>query len=339
MVTTPGLPVDLVRDVVRLAGLAPSIHNTQPWRWRHDGAGLYLYPEPARLLAVLDPTGRQLLLSCGAALLHARVALRARGLEPRVELGPLADGPVGADSPLATIRVVGAREASAEELALAAAIERRHTDRRPFQPVPLAHEDVVALRRAAEAEGSWLRSFDDPQLRVEVAVLLAHADWIETHDPAYREELGRWRRQAGGAADGIPPSAVVSNDERQSEFVLRDFEITGDAGLPLGQVSVERPTVVGIGSSADTPADRLMAGQALGRVLLTATARGAAASPLGQAVDLPSTRALLGAVAGGLGHIQMLLRVGYPQPQAAPLAPTPRRAVDEILETTPDAPA
>jgi nitroreductase len=329
-----GLSGDLVREVVGLASLAPSIHNTQPWRWRRDGSDLALFADPSRMLPVADPDGRQLLLSCGAALAHARLALRAHGLEPSQTLGELADGraPTAA-APLATIRVVGSRPASPDELALVAAMRERHTDRRPFQARPLDGADLAALRGAAEAEAAWLTSFDDPDLRIEAAVLLAHADWIETHDPAYVAELRRWSRTEPGAADGIPRTAVAAGDDvRRSEFVLRDFDVAGTPGVRFETLAVERPTVVAIGTDADRPADRLLAGAALGRVLLAATARGAAASPLGQAVDVASARELLRQAAGGTGHIQMLLRVGYPEPGAGPLEPTPRREVDDILD-------
>jgi hypothetical protein len=163
-------------------------------------------------------------------------------------------------------------------------------------------------------------------------VLTSRADWLETHDPAYRAELERWSRTDPGAVDGIPRDVVVaSTGDRPAEFVMRDFDVAGDAGLRLEQTDVERPTVVIIGTDADRYTDHLVAGAALERVLLTATVHGIATSPLGQAVDVESTRALLGEAVGGLGHIQMLVRVGYPLADATALPATPRRTVDDIL--------
>jgi nitroreductase len=326
------LSPDQARRVVEAATQAPSIHNTQPWRWRYRADVLELFADPSRQLAVADPDRRQLLVSCGAALLHAKLALRAEGVDPRVSLLP--DGDDVLAGRLATIQAAGARPPEPEETALVAAMSRRHTDRRPFDPRPLSAEVVRVLRRAAEAEETWLSPLDDPERRVRVSVLLARADWVETHDAAYRAELEAWSRTQPGAPDGIPREAVVAADvPRQSEFPLRDFDVAGEAGqrLPDPQV-VERPGLVLIGTDADALADRLRAGMGLGRVLLAATAQGLATSPLGQALDVEGIREQVREAVGGAGHVQMILRVGYPAAGTEPPPATGRRAVPDVLD-------
>src|SRR5215468_4549309 len=72
--------------VVGEAVWAPSVHNTQPWWFRADRSGISLYADPARQLAVADPAGREMLISCGAALFTARLALRAAGYAPQVQV-------------------------------------------------------------------------------------------------------------------------------------------------------------------------------------------------------------------------------------------------------------
>jgi nitroreductase len=327
------LPAELAREVVAASAAAPSIHNTQPWLWRLDAGVLTLLADSSRQLGVADPQGRQLLLSCGAALCNARLALRARGQVPQVTLLP--DGDDIRRAPLATVAVVGSRPADATEQALARAIPRRHTDRRPFDERPLPADALHRLRTAAEAEGAWLTAPTDPDLRVQVSVLLSRADWIEAHNAAYREELASWSRTEP-APDGIPRGVVVHEDTpRRSEFPLRDLDVVGEAGTHLAEHAVERPGILLIGTSADTTADRLRAGEAMQRVLLTATALGLSTSPLSQAIDVEGTREQFRAATGGLGHVQMLLRVGYPEPDAPAQEPTPRRDVDDIFRTTP----
>lgn len=326
------ISTDLGRAAVEAAVLAPSIHNSQPWRWRLREDTLELSTDLARAVPVVDPDHRQLVVSCGAALFNAWLTLRDAGLDVAVdELPDSADITTGR---LATLRAVGRRPPTEDEATLTAAITRRHTERRPFDPADLPAELTRVLRRAAEAEGCWLVALVDPDARVELSVLLARADWIETHDPAYQAELREWSRTDPNAPDGIPRSAVVGSEQpRQSEFPLRELDVVGEAGQRLRQLEVEHPDVLVLGTDADGPADRLRAGRALGRVLLTATAAGLATSPLGQAIDIEATRGLVRHTTGGSGAAQMILRVGYPDLSAPALPATPRRPLSEVLDT------
>lgn len=330
------ISTEQVHAAVEAAGLAPSIHNTQPWRWRFREDTLELFADLDRALPVADPDHRQLLVSCGAALLNAWLSLRAAGLD--VEVGELPDGPDITTGRLATLTIIGLRPPTEEESQLAAAITRRHTDRRPFDAAELPTGEIRTLRRAAEAEGCWLASLTTEQSRVELAVLLARADWVERHDTAYQDELASWMRDDPNATDGVPRAAAPATEGRRSEFPLRSFVPAGDpgtadeAGEQAREKHVEHPGVLVLGTDADGPADRLRAGRALGRVLLAATAGGLATSPLGQAVDIEATRALVRSVTGGAGHTQMILRVGYPDQAAAALPPTNRRPLSEILD-------
>ncbi|MCL9758171.1 nitroreductase [Frankia sp. AiPa1] len=332
MVTdTTVLSSDLARVAVEAAVLAPSIHNSQPWRWRLRDDVLELSADLARAAPVADPDHRQLVMSCGAALFNAWLALRAAGVAVGVD--ELPDGPDIAAGRLAAMRVVGSCPPASGDVALAVAMRHRHTDRRPFDPAEPPVELIHGLRRATEAEGCWLVSLTRPDARVELSVVLAHADWIETHDPAYRAELLHWSRDDPEATDGIPRGAVIGSDTpRQSEFPLRDFDVVGEAGQRLREPRVERPGVLILGTDGDGPAAWLHAGRALGRLLVMATAAGVAASPLGQAIDLEATRTLVREATGGFGMPQMILRVGYPDLAATPLPPTRRRQITEVLD-------
>ena len=68
-----------VNDLVRAAGLAPSLHNTQPWRFETTDSTLRVYADHERAAPAIDPEGRWLVMSCGAAAYNAAVAARAAG--------------------------------------------------------------------------------------------------------------------------------------------------------------------------------------------------------------------------------------------------------------------
>ena len=301
-----------LRTAVELASLAPSVHNTQPWRFTWDGSALTVHEDPARSLPVLDPTGRERRISCGSVVLMARLAFAALGYDVEAELHPwTADDPYR----LATLHVRGRTEAAPEDRALAEAIPRRTTDRDPFDARPLPAELLTALHAAAEQEGAFLHVLGEESrsVTVELQVLLSHADDSQRADPAYLEELAAWRRER--EAEGVPARALpsVPAELRGSSWALRDFT-AAEPHSPAAATEpppAEHPAVVVLMTRGDGPDDWLTAGQALGRVLLRATVDFVAAQPLTQVLEVPVLRARMRHVLGGVAHPQMLLRLGY----------------------------
>jgi nitroreductase len=317
-----------VRRALEIATSAPSVHNSQPWQLAVTDDTIDVYADFSRQLQVLDPTGRQLLISCGTFLNHVEVALRGLGYDALVTLFPDDE-----HNHLATILVRPGRDPDAAELALAAAIGERHSQREPFDAAPVPREAMEQLRAAAEHEGAWLAVVREQDDQITLAVLLAHADSAELDDPAYREEIASWRRTVS-AADGIPASVLPADvAHRHSDVRLRDFAVDADRGQELSAFAgdtpgpAERPALVILGTDADSPAQWLTAGRALSRMLLTATWLGVRASMLGQVIDLPGIRAQLRTMLRLVGQPQMAVRLGYGAVGPA----TPRRAVDEVL--------
>ena len=321
-------------QVVGAATKAPSIHNTQPWRFTATADQLDVFFDPARALPVLDPTHRQQVISCGIAVEFAVVALAAAGWLTEVE--PLTDD-TDADH-LATVRLIGPIEATAMDGELAAAIDRRHTVRDPFQPRDVPAQFLDRLQAEAGAFGTWFKPVTRSEEEVATVFLIDRAEEMEQGDPAYLAELQSWLRTDPAAVDGVPVEAVPSDDphQRPSNWTIRDFVVgtrphgAGAHDPDAPPPEVERPTVVLMGTDGDDRYDWLQAGRALGRVLLLATSAGMAASPLTQALDWPATRARLRTRLSLIGHPQMLLRMGYPQ-EGAPVATSGRRPVEEVL--------
>ena len=325
--------------VVAAATRAPSIHNTQPWRFTAADDRLELFLDRARALPVLDPSGRQQVISCGIALAFAVHALRAEGRAAEVDLLPEGDG-----DHLATVRVTGEVDPGADDRALAAAIGRRQTVRAAFDARAVPAQLVDRLQAEAGAYGLWVKPITQSEEEVATAFLLSQAEELEQRDPAYLAELESWLRTDPGAVDGVPVEAVPEGDprERASNWLVRDFVVggrephvfraAGDPDAPPPEV--ERPTVVLLGTENDDRTAWLDAGQGLGRVLLVATVEGLVASPLTQALDWPGTRSRLRSRLSLVGHPQMLLRMGYPPAGSVP-ASSGRRPVADVLTFEP----
>ena len=312
-------------EAVDLARLAPSVHNTQPWRFRSADGILTLMRDPSLRLTALDPSGRQQVVSCGAAMHLARLALRLQSYDTEVvPFPPLADEHV-----LAQLVPVPGHPVSSEDVVLADAARHRHTQRGPFEDRAVPREIVAEIRAAGEAHGGWVRVVDDQDDLVQLSVLLARADEDEQDDPAYQEELARWTSRPASTRDGVPATATPDVRGRASNLRLRDFTGRRAAAATSDEPPVvEHQLAVVLGTEQDTQADWLLAGEALMALLLRASVEGVQAQPLGQVVDREWTRARLGAALGLVGHPQMVLRMGY----AKPGPDTPRRPARDIVD-------
>ncbi|MGC9671204.1 Acg family FMN-binding oxidoreductase [Planosporangium sp. 12N6] len=306
---------------------APSIFNTQPWRWRIHDELAELRADRERQLAAVDSEGRMLTVSCGAALHHARVALAGAGHVPVVSHRPDPDDP----DLLAVVRIAGDVSGPPAAVRLLQAIALRHTDRRPFADRPVPDAALDRLRAAAEEYGAHLHLVPPDSVAL-LAVAAGHAAEVEFADPAYRAELDAWTRGAAvSTGTGVPVDTAGPVGPRQ--VPVRDF--APDA--------VGRPAVSGLAdryaryailfADADTPAAWLAAGEALSAVLLTATIDRLAASPMSDVVEVPATRQLLCDLIGRTGQPILGLRLGIPA-GATPAAGTPRHAGADLAATT-----
>jgi nitroreductase len=317
---------DLTTAMAEAARLAPSIHNSQPWRFVADGDRLDVLTDPARSTPAIDPLGRSMWLSCGAAVLNALVTARAAGRACAVSLGPTRNEP----QLVATLTLGGRIAPAGEDHDLAHAVSRRHTVRTPFDRTPVPADVVRRLRYAVEGEHAWLAVVTRADEVVELAVLTGHAEAAENADDAYRDELSSWLRAAGAdASDGIPLSLVEPGHAHSSvplrSFVDAEAAVADDEDAPP---PVERPLLAVIGTDGDQQVDWTRAGMAMQRLWLTATAEGLSASPMTQALDHAAFRARLSSVVGlENGHPQMLLRIGYGQQAES----TGRRPMSDVL--------
>jgi nitroreductase len=311
-----------VRTALALATRAPSVHNVQPWEWRVGAESLHLCSDPTRRLVHTDPDGRDMMISCGAALNHCVVALAALGWQSKVHRFPNPAEP----SHLASIEV-RPFAASEVDVVLAAAIPRRRTDRRYFSEWPVSHGDVSLMGARAARMGVAMRRLEPA---ADIRAALAQAVWRHVNDPGYLEELTVWSGRYASIA-GVPARSAPESDPK-SPIPGRLFAGTALAQPPDAAPADDHGVLLALGTTDDDELARLRAGEATSVVLLTATALGLASCPVTEPLEISETRKVIRTDAfGGDQFPQMLLRVGWAPVNADPLPSTPRRPLDDVV--------
>jgi hypothetical protein len=282
---THGKPAEQLRFLLNYAVMAPSGHNTQPWLFQIDGNEVELYADRTRALPMADPEDRELILSCGAALFHLRMAFRYFGYQGVVTVFPTG----GNQDLLARVELGGRRDSAAEERRLFQAIPLRRTNRARFEDKPIPPALLAGLQAAANAEGAWLQMEPGEAARNAVTDLIAEGDRLQWADRRFRRELAIWvhpNRSTSG--DGMPGYAFGLS-ELTSDYapvLLRTFDLGNGRAAKDRELATGSPVLAVLGTNGDTPQDWLCAGQALARVLLRARAEGVWASYLNQPIEV-----------------------------------------------------
>jgi hypothetical protein len=304
---------EIVRYVVARAVWAPSVHNTQPWRFTADGGPrVSLHADAERRLAVADPDGREMMISCGAALFTIRLPLRSLGYIPETRVLP------DPAQPDLVARVSWPECATVDEFErwLSSHVLTRRTHRGAFDSEPLPPDTLAALRDAAAREGAALRIVADDGRRATLAAAVQTAEHQLCRDGERLRELARWTPAPGSARrDGVSATSYPARAEHtQPYFPGRDFARGHGWGVPpLGAATSHRAAGVAAlltTTAADRPADWVQAGQALQRILLTASTCGAAVALHSQPLELPWLREFLRTQLGDAACPHLVLRIG-----------------------------
>jgi hypothetical protein len=311
----------LVSRVLALACRAPSAQNTQPWRWRTTGGGtLELFTDPARQLPLSDPDGRNVAMSCGAALHHAVTAAGALGLATQVDLAP-PTSPKVADIRLSTGQV------PADSRTTLSSLQERCTDRRRFTAWPVPAARLLELSVAASGWGAYAVPLLGRVDRSQVERMMGRARSVQAADPRLVAEQGAWFDQ--GPHDGLPgldasPASSVSAHQHATPHLpgtdVADELVRSTEGL------------VALCTADDDRTSWVRAGQSLGALWLTAHLAGLAIVPLSAVTEVRETRrALRDEVFHGGLCPQLLVRVGWQQMGRATLPRTSRRPLADVL--------
>lgn len=310
-----------VRSALALAARAPSVHNSQPWTWRYDGSAVHLYADLRRWLPVTDAIGRDLVVSCGAALHHLRVALAASGIAARIRRMPDRD----ALDHLASVQL-SARPAAEADVRSAKMITQRRTDRRRYGDWPVPTAFLEALEARAADDGVVLRAVDEAGGRAFVIDAMREAGELQRQTTSYTTETAIWTARLTGD-DGIPSANLLVDAAGTGDGTARSFPPGSVTQTPGNDGAV----LLVLGTASDDQLSQLRAGEALSAILLHATDLGLATCPLSQPLEVESTyRAVRDDLLGGRLAPQVLVRVGWGPRD--PLPPTPRRPLSDIVE-------
>jgi hypothetical protein len=307
---TTGTISDKARFTVRYAILAPSSHNTQPWRFMMSTSELVVCADRTRSLPSIDPFDRELIISCGAALFNLRVALAYFRIP--VEITPF---PQSAEPDVvAHITFTSATSSGRTPTDLADlfdAVAKRATNRGPFIDGRVPDAIIDGFRSAVEAEGvevAFVRRLID---RERVAALIAEADRRQFENPQFRRELASWIHPSR-SDDGMPALSQLLSDALApiAAMVVRTFDLGNGVAAAHEHLARGSPLLVALSTPIDRNEAWLATGQALERLLLVATKAGYSTSYLNQLIEVPELRARLAVELGAAACPQLLLRAG-----------------------------
>ncbi|MFI5708314.1 Acg family FMN-binding oxidoreductase [Kribbella sp. NPDC051620] len=310
-------------DVLLSAAVsAPSMHNTQPWRFEVNGRVIDVFLDGARALPAEDPTGRAMRIAAGAATFNLRCAAASLGYDSWFGLVPDPTEPE-----LVARMVLEPTDTPDRKLTeLFLQIPRRHTSREPVRAVNVPTDALIALTQAARTENAdltWL-----PAVAVhEVLGLLIDTDLREIGDWHRRAERAHW---VGGvrATDGVP-SSVLGPRSASYPSPVRDLGTRPTDRTRARATFEAEPALAVLFTTGDSTVDQLAAGLALQRTLLVATREGLKAAFLNQPLEFDDLRRKVQGITGKPGFAHMVIRFGHSTVQDT----TPRRPVADFVHT------
>ncbi|ORA60057.1 NAD(P)H nitroreductase [Mycobacteroides franklinii] len=322
-VTHVVLARDVVVKAIQAACRAPSIHNSQPWRWVMDDE-VKLYLDVNRVLRV-DPSRREALISCGAVLDHFRAAAAAFGWLVQPEYFPNPNDLTH----LATMNFTKMQYVTDAHRDRLHALERRYTDRLPFLPPPRWAVTEQLLRQAV-SDRAFLDVLAD-EARPCVVEAAQLSEGLRQYDPEYKSEIDWWTAPFK-LSEGIPSSSLPSEEERNRVDIGRGFPFARHQER-RATVPQDRATLAVLSTADDSAQDFLRCGEALSALLIEATVAGLATCTLTHVIELAASRQIIEGLTDR-DYPQAVVRIGATPPLEPIPAPTPRRPLSAVLEFT-----
>ncbi|MGO9745461.1 MAG: Acg family FMN-binding oxidoreductase [Mycobacterium sp.] len=315
----------VIRKAVQLACRAPSVHNSQPWRWVTEDGIVHLFVDRHRAVPGTDSSGRETLISCGVVLDHLRVVMVAAGWESRITRFPDPHDP----DHLASIEFVPAAHVAGAQRDHAQAILQRRTDRLPLG-LPTYWDLFEPVLRGTLRDSVVMLDVLADEARPQLAKASQLTEDFRRADASYHTEL-EWWTSPFVLTEGVPPRALASDTERHRVDVGREFPVRGHQDR-RPEVKADWSKILVLSTPDDTRTDVLRCGEVLSAVLLECTTAFMATCTLTHLIELEESRDLVRSMLDERGHPQVLIRAGMAPATEHPPVPTPRRPPDDVLE-------
>jgi nitroreductase len=306
--------------LLRYAILAPSSHNTQPWRFAVGEDEIRVYADESRWLRVADADQRELHVSIGCALENLLVAAEYFGYGHRV-----AYLPQGEDDDVVALVTFEQEEhdSSFRPPELFEAIPERRTNHNVYDGREIPERDVERLEACCVEENILLHTTDESSIKRAVDEMIVRADAMQFADPAWREELGHWM---GQGVFGTP--WLMS---KVSQLAVTYLNMGKGTAKKDSELLMSAPVLGVISSSTDDRRAQVQAGQVFERVALMATALGIQVHPMSQILEIPEFKVDVAELIPVPDVIpQHTFRLGYAEPEEGH---TPRRPLAEVIHT------
>lgn len=319
------MDIESLKKAVLLACRAPSVHNSQPWRWVAEDDVLHLFVNPHRTVPATDHSGREAIISCGAVLDHLRIAMTAAQYRSSVTRFPNPNDP----SHLATVEFSPTDHVTEAHRNRARAMLRRRTDRLPFGRPASWHLFEPVLRSTFDEDVAMLHVLSDDQ-RPRLAEASQLSEALRCDDSSYHIEL-QWWTSPFALAQGVPPNALASDTERRRVDIARNFPVRSHQDR-RPEIEADCSKILVLSTPEDRRADVLRCGEMLSTVLLECTMAGMATCTLTHLIESTESRDIVRNLTDRRDEPQVLIRVGTTPPFENPPPPTPRRSLDGVLE-------
>ncbi len=324
---TEGKPMQQMKELIRYATLAPSGHNTQPWKFSIKENSIRIFPDFTRNLPVVDPDHRELYISLGCALENLVIAARYAGYDSEVEYFPAGESE---ECLLVNLKRIKA----AEDNILFQAIPERHTNRREYNGQQIPTADLKKLEAVPKEKGVNSLVLTEQKTIEQIIELVKEGNNIQMNDDAFMDELISWIRFSDAEAekhrDGLTSRAMGRSPAPGwiGRLFMRLF-VSAKSQSKADEKNIRSSSaLLLVVSEKNDKKSWVDVGRSFERIALTLTALNIKNAHLNQPCEVPQLKMQLQQhLELGSAHPQLLLRIGY----AEPLPHSPRRPVEEVL--------